>query len=62
MQVPIAGDLKLMVILPFTGDRNVVTFVAGGGNWPRLVGMYKSTQAIDLTRVGNVKGNRWIFS
>lgn len=62
MQVPIAGDLKLMVILPFTGDRNVVTFVAGGGNWPRLVDMYRSTQAIELTRAGNVKGNRWIFS
>lgn len=62
MQVPIAGDLKLMVIFTFTGDRNIVTFVAGGGNWPRLADAYRKTQAIDLTWVGNVKGSRWILT
>ena len=61
MQVPIAGDLKLMVMFPFTGDRTVVTFVAGGGNWPKVGDVYRKAQAIDATCVGNARWNRWAF-
>jgi len=50
-----------MVMFPFTGDRTVVTFVTGGGNWPEVVDVYKKAQAIAATWVGNAKGNRWMF-
>ena len=44
VHVPSGGDFKRMVMLPLTGECNMVTSeseVMGGGNWPFECGIWK---------------------
>ena len=51
MQVPISGDLKFIVIFPFTGDWTVVMFVGGGGYWPLLFEASSKNGNVDVSKV-----------
>ena len=59
MQVPISGDLNVIVMFPFTGDCIVVTFVVGGGYWPLLLEASSKNQNVDVSMVSQAYRMRY---